>query len=328
MVPSLLLSSVSIWNLAYIVQRLTALYSISLESFSKNLVQSGVDAKWEGDENPLSGDIAETMKLLVNSFYQIMDKSRHTITKYLNDEKTHKAINELLFKRLNTVQEDSYEIELLKSTIEHKEIVGFFILQYANLRMHELYCNFFDKFCDVNQFEELKRKTDSLYLALAEENLYDCVRPEKKSDREKLRENDCRDSFRAEIQKQIVFHEHVVAFTRNTINESLDSSKKSLGVRRCYVFCSKTYCCYNNKSGKMKFSSKGLNKRVLEESGYGLTEKQRKVFDEAINLTLTNRGFRTINHTFATYEQTKKGLSFFDPKRQVQDDGIHTKPLN
>ena len=30
----------------------------------------------------------------------------------------------------------------------------------------------------------------------------------------------------------------------------------------------------------------------------------------------------------ATYEQTKKGLSYFYPKRQVQDDGIHTKPLN
>ena len=39
--------------------------------------------------------------------------------------------------------------------------------------------------------------TDSLYLALAEEKLYDFIRPEKKGDREKLRENDSRDSFRA-----------------------------------------------------------------------------------------------------------------------------------
>ena len=106
------------------------------------LVQSVVDARREGDENPLSGVVAETMKLLGNSSYvnQIMDRSRHTITKYLNDEKTHKAIDESLFKRLNTVQKDLYKIELLKSTIEHKEpiIVGFFILQYAKLRMFEL----------------------------------------------------------------------------------------------------------------------------------------------------------------------------------------------
>ena len=69
-----------------------------------NFVQSVVDARREGDENPLSGVVAEAMKRLGNSSYgyQIMDRSRHTITKYPNDEKTHKAINEPLFKRLNT----------------------------------------------------------------------------------------------------------------------------------------------------------------------------------------------------------------------------------
>ena len=52
------------------------------------LVQLIVDAKREGDENPSSGVVAETMKLSGNSSYgyQIMDRSRHTITKYLNDE--------------------------------------------------------------------------------------------------------------------------------------------------------------------------------------------------------------------------------------------------
>ena len=54
--------------------------------------------------------------------------------------------------------------------------------------MLELYYNFFDKFCDVNKFEELEMDTDSLYLALAEEILYDCIRPEKKEAWEKFRE--------------------------------------------------------------------------------------------------------------------------------------------
>ena len=72
--------------------------------------------------------------------YQIMDRSRHTITKYLNDKKTHKEIHEPLFKSLNTVQKDLHEVELLKSTIEQREaiIVGFFILYYAKMRMLEL----------------------------------------------------------------------------------------------------------------------------------------------------------------------------------------------
>ena len=70
-----------------------------------------------------------------------MDRSRHTVTKYLSDEKTHAAINSKLFKKLDHLNNSLYEIELAKSEIEHKEpiIVGFFILQYAKLRMLELY---------------------------------------------------------------------------------------------------------------------------------------------------------------------------------------------
>ena len=88
-----------------------------------NFVQSVVDARRERDENSLSGVVAETMKLLCNSLYgyQIMDRSRHTITKLQNDGKSHKAFNEPLFKRLNTVEKDLFEVELLKSTIEHRE---------------------------------------------------------------------------------------------------------------------------------------------------------------------------------------------------------------
>ena len=102
-------------------------------------MQSVVDARREGDENPLSGDVAETMKLLGNSSYghQIMDRSRHTITNSSENEKTHKAIIEPLIKRLNTIDEDLYEVELFRTTIEHRELifVGFSILQHAKLRM-------------------------------------------------------------------------------------------------------------------------------------------------------------------------------------------------
>ena len=53
-----------------------------------NFVQSAVVARCQGNENPDSSVVAETMKLLANSSYgyQIMDRSRHTVTKYLNDE--------------------------------------------------------------------------------------------------------------------------------------------------------------------------------------------------------------------------------------------------
>ena len=79
---------------------------------------------------------------------------------------------------------------------------------------------------------------------------------------------------------------------------------------------------------KYKFSSKGLNKRALEDSGNGPVPKYQKVMDEKVNEKSTNRGFRTINHVVATYEQTKKGLSYFCLKRKVQIDGLHTVPVN
>ena len=80
--------------------------------------------------------------------------------------------------------------------------------------------------------------------------------------------------------------------------------------------CSKTYCCYDSKSDKFKFSSEGLNKRKLEDTGVGPMSKYRQVPDEAVNLKSTNRGFKTSNDLVGTYEQTKKGLRFFLPEKE------------
>ena len=149
-------------------------------------MQSAVDARRQGDGNSNLSVVAETMKLLADSSYsyQILGRSRHTVTKYLTDEKTHAAINSKLFKKLDQVNNSLYEVELAKAQIEHKEpiIVGFFILQYAKLRMLELYYDFFTRFCDVNKFEELEMDTNSLYLALAEKELEDCIRPEMRAE--------------------------------------------------------------------------------------------------------------------------------------------------
>ena len=128
--------------------------------YFNSFVQSAVDARKQGEENPNSSVVEETTKLLAYSSYgyQTMDGSQHTVTKYLTDEKTLAAINSKIFKNLDHVNNSLYEVELAKAQIEHKEpiIVGFFILQCANFRMLELYYNFFTKFCDVNKFEELK----------------------------------------------------------------------------------------------------------------------------------------------------------------------------
>ena len=189
-------------QLGLVCTKNTVLLSTLQRNASTVFLQSAVDARRQGDENPNSSVVAATMKLLANSSYgyQIMDQSSHSVTKYLTNEKTHAAIISKLFKMLDPVNNSLYEVELAKAQIEQKEpiIVGFFILQYAKLRILELYYNFFTRFCDVNKFEELEMDTDLLYLALAEKELEDCIRPEVRVEWQMLRSNDCVDSFTAD----------------------------------------------------------------------------------------------------------------------------------
>ena len=104
---------------------------LPVNCFNKN-VQSAVNARREGDKNPSSSFVAETMKLFANSSYgyQIFDRSRHTVTKYLSTERSHGAINTELFRRLDHINDQLYGVELVNAEIEHREptIVGFFIL--------------------------------------------------------------------------------------------------------------------------------------------------------------------------------------------------------
>ena len=128
-----------------------------------------------------------------------MGCSRHTVTKYLTDEKTNSAINSKMFKRLNHITDQLYEEDFIKSEIENGEpiIVGFFISQYAKLRLLELYYNFFKKFCDTDKYEEVEMDTNSLYLTLSEKNLENVILPEKRAEWDRLRSKDCYDKFTA-----------------------------------------------------------------------------------------------------------------------------------
>ena len=65
-----------------------------MKCFNK-FVQFAVNARREGDGNPSSSVGTETMKLVaITSYgYEKLNRSRHTLTKYLSDGKTHGAIN-------------------------------------------------------------------------------------------------------------------------------------------------------------------------------------------------------------------------------------------
>ena len=136
-----------------------------------------------------------------------------------------------------------HEEELAKAKTEHKEpiTVGFLILQYAKLIELELYYNFFQRFYDVRNFEELEKDTESSCLSLSEEESYDCIREKSKAACEVMRTEDCKDDFTANGTSK---------FLRRTCStEHRKHDKREPGLfkeeSRCkemLSLCSKTYC--------------------------------------------------------------------------------------
>ena len=185
--------------------------------------------------------------------------------------------------------------------------------------MLELYYNFFARFCDVNKFEDLEMDTDSLYLTLAEKELEDCIRPEMRAEWLKLRSIDCVDSFTADAVANFFPRTCCVKHTQHDKREP-GLFKEEFRCTEMLCLCNKPYCCYDVTSMKLKFSSKSLNRRVLEQSGDGRLEKYRRVLDEKVNVTSNNGRSRSNNHSVASYEQVNKGLSYFYPKPKVESD--------
>ena len=193
--------------------------------------------------------------------------------------------------------------------------------------MLEFYYNFLKKFCHTEKYEELEMDTDSLYLPLSAENLEDNILLEKGNKWEAIRSRDCTESFTPNATGNFFPRTCCTAHKKHDMKEP-GLSKEVFRCSEKLCLCNKTYCCYDRKNNKYNFSNKGLNKIILEDCGYGPVSKYRKVLEEAVNLTSINRAFRAMKHSVPTYEQTKKGLSYFNPKRLVEEDGKHTKPLD
>ena len=113
-----------------------------VKCFNKN-VQSAVNIRRQRYENPYSSVDAEYKKLLANGSYgsQIMNPIRNSVTKFTNVEEKHALVNKELFKNLEYINDQIYQVEPAESEIEFEEpiIVGLFLLQYTKLRILELY---------------------------------------------------------------------------------------------------------------------------------------------------------------------------------------------
>ncbi|KAJ8050172.1 hypothetical protein HOLleu_03268 [Holothuria leucospilota] len=139
-------------------------------------------ARREGDKDPSKSIIADTMKLIGNSAYgkTVTKKERHVDVKVCNDSNVFERINDPFFKRLTQVGDAVYEIDLHKRVIclDLPIQIGYFVYQYAKLRMLEFYYDFMQKYVDPSNFEYCEMDTDSAFLAISDQTLDSIIKPE------------------------------------------------------------------------------------------------------------------------------------------------------
>ena len=101
------------------------------------------------------------------------------------------------------------------------------------------------------------------------------------------------------------------------IRESPVSSKKSLDVQKCCASVAKHFVIMLNRLTSTSLAAKDSKKEHWKTLAMDYCQSIAKCWTNplSVNVTSTNRGFRTIQHSVATYEQTKKGLFNFYPKK-------------
>ena len=324
------------WYLAHglVVDRVYQIIEYEPNLCFRRFGESVSTARRAGDEDPDKAIIADTMKLLDNSGYgkTVTNVDRHRDVKYCTEISTSALINNTRFRQLDVVTEDAYEIEMNKSVVKYTLPlhIGFFVYQYAKLRMLQFYYDFVDRYVERPLFQYCEMDTDSAYSALAGESIDGHVRADRRAhyfrNRSKLLPAECCDEHE---------DDYVSARTAGltwTATESCCFARKAFDKRTPGMFkvewrgddfiglCSKTYYCFGATD---KYSTKGLSKRHndIDKDMFLAVLKNRRSGGGF------NRGFRVRDSSVMTYIQERAAQTYFYGKRKVLPDGLSTAPL-
>ena len=172
------------WYLAHglVVDRVYQVVEYEPNPCFQRFGESVSAARRAGDSDPEKAIIADTMKLLGNSGYgkTVTNVDRHHDVKYCTEVGTSALINNKRFRQLDVVTDDAYEIEMNKSVVNYTLPLhfGFFVYQYAKLRMLQFYYDFVDRYIERPLFQYCEMDTDSAYIALAGDTIDDLVTSE------------------------------------------------------------------------------------------------------------------------------------------------------
>ena len=141
------------WYLAHglVVDRVYQIIEYEPKPCFQNFGDSVSAARRAGDADPDKAIIADTMKLLGNSAYgkTVTNVDRHRDVKYCTEVGTSLSllIGNKRFRQLDVVAEDAYEVTSNKARVTYDLPlhIGFFVYQYAKLRMLQFYYDFVDR---------------------------------------------------------------------------------------------------------------------------------------------------------------------------------------
>jgi len=320
--------------------RITKIYQVveynNPSSCFQEFVQEITHARREGDrlvnENGTGSVLSDTMKLIGNSAFgsMIMNKAKHKKIYYVKGhEDASKAVNDDLFENLTEIGGEYYEVESFKPRIDLNlpNQIGYFILQLAKLHMLRFYYDFLEIFLGRERFQLTQMDTDSLYFAISTDTLEESIKPSMKEIYEKTMKGNCRDTFEPFMKE--TQNEHTVWFPRNCCKKHEHFDRRTPGLFKLEFsgdfmisLCSKSYLIADNN--KIKFSSKGINKRFITDP--------KLLFQECLEnrkgVQGKNIGFRMKENNMYTYQQDKIGFSYVYCKRKLMDDGLNTLPLD
>ena len=273
------------------------------------------NARREGDKDPNKSILALTSKLIGNCAFgsNLMRKQHHTDVFYSDDEnKINEMINNKRFISLTELDEGYCEINMKKKKIlmNTNLSLGYFILQYAKLRLLSFYYRFIDKYFDRKDFELVQCDTDSLYIAFSSDNLDTLIKP------------DMRNAYANDVHNWL---------PRTSPPEAALFDKREPGLFKVewegdqiVALNSKMYSVYDSCANKTKFSCKGVSKKNFTHP----TDMYKDVLETKQTKQGTNVGFRTKDSKILTYSQTRNSFTYYYIKRKVLEDGVHTTYLD
>ena len=308
------------------LDRLRVFIRYDKQPIFKEFVDEITRLRIEGDADPAgsSGVRALTAKLIGNSAFGscITNKEKHRdISLYSFGDMPLSSIASLSsLLRYKRVSPALLEVEHRRRNVTYDQlrVIAKTIFDRAKLSVLKFYHDVLKDVLYPNSYQLLETDTDSIYIALQDDNFEDNVLYLRKYDR---------------IKDDYLVSENAPFGVRQPNRYKLEYKGHMM-----VSLCSKSYCVYNETTRSSKYSCKGIQKanfqRLHEEQGEEgevLSQTISHLYDRALSGDTApraiNRGLKRYRGQMILHEQDKVLFNSVYVKRQVLADGVSTIPL-